>query len=168
MAKVDDYRLPHHTYHTRTRTHTHMHTHTHIGLCILLHHCHGYSNIKKTLHVVYKHAQIQTQNTLQTSQTGRQPPPLGPRYHSDKTHAVRGWHRCIAISARRAGKSLKVDFHGQQWDNRGSDGRRVHHIHGDVDDIGGLLKQPLAITEVTAHRRGLHHTRTDVQAQHDR
>ena len=93
-----------------------------------------------------------------------------PRYHSggDKTHAVRG---CNAISARCAGKSLKVDFHGQQWDNRGSDGRRVHRIHGDVEGIGGLLKQyhvPLAITEVTAHRRGLHHTRTDVQAQHDR
>ena len=92
-----------------------------------------------------------------------------PRYHSggDKTHAVRG---CNAISARRAGKSLKVDFHGQQWDNRGSDGRHVHHIHGDVEGIGGLFKQhhvPLAITEVTAHRRGLHHTRTDVQAQHD-
>ena len=36
-----------------------------------------------------------------------------PRYHSggDKTHAVRG---CNAISARRAGKSLKVDFHGRQ------------------------------------------------------
>ena len=36
-----------------------------------------------------------------------------PRYHSggDKTHAVRG---CNAISARRTGKSLKVDFHGQQ------------------------------------------------------
>ena len=77
------------------------------------------------------------QNTLQTSQTGRQPPPLGPRYHSggDKTHAVRG---CNAISARRAGKSLKVDFHGQQWDNRGSDGHRVHRIHGDIE---GLLKQ---------------------------
>ena len=74
-----------------------------------------------------------------------------PRYHSggDETHAVRG---CNAISARRAGKSLKVDFHGQQWDNRGSDGRRVHRIHGDVEGIGGLLKQyhvPLAITEVT-------------------
>ena len=73
------------------------------------------------------------------------------RYHSggDKTHAVRG---CNAISARRAGKSLKVNFHGQQWDNRGSDGRRVHRIHGDVEGIGGLLKQyhvPLAITEVT-------------------
>ena len=64
-----------------------------------------------------------------------------PRYHSggDKTHAVRG---CNAISARRAGKSLKVDFHGQQWDNRGSDGHRVHCIHGDVEGIGGLLKQP--------------------------
>ena len=71
------------------------------------------------------------QNTLQTSQTGRQPPPLG----GDKTHAVRG---CNAISARRAGKSLKVDFHGQQWDNRGSDGHRVHRIHGDIE---GLLKQ---------------------------
>ena len=36
-----------------------------------------------------------------------------PRYHSggDKTHAVKG---CNAISARRAGKSLKVDFHGRQ------------------------------------------------------
>ena len=36
-----------------------------------------------------------------------------PRYHSggDKTHAVRG---CNAISARCAGISLKVDFHGQQ------------------------------------------------------
>ena len=36
-----------------------------------------------------------------------------PRYHSggDKTHAVRG---CNAISACRAGKSLKVDFHGRQ------------------------------------------------------
>ena len=105
------------------------------------------------------------QNTLQTSQTGRQLPPLGPRYHSggDKTHAVRGYN---AISGRRAGKSLKADFHGQQWDNR-----RVHCIHGDVEGIGGLLKQhhvPLAITEVTAHRRGLQHTRTDVQAQHDR
>ena len=68
-----------------------------------------------------------------------------PRYHSrgDKTHAGRG---CNAISARRAGKSLKVDFHGQR------DGRRVHRIHGDVEGIGGLLKQyhvPLAITEVT-------------------
>ena len=68
-----------------------------------------------------------------------------PRYHSggDKTHAVRGGN---AISARRAGK---VDFHGQQWDNRGSDGRRVHRIHGDIEGIGGLLKQYLAITEVT-------------------
>ena len=55
------------------------------------------------------------QNTLQTSQTVRQPPPLGPKYHSggDKTHAVRG---CNAISPRCAGKSLKVDFRGQQWD----------------------------------------------------
>ena len=80
------------------------------------------------------------------------------RYHSggDKTHAVRGGN---AISARRAGKSLKVDFHGQQWDNHGSDGRCVHRIHGDLEGIGGLLKQyhvPLAITEDTAHRRGLH------------
>ena len=64
-----------------------------------------------------------------------------PRYHSggDKTHAVRG---CNAISARRAGKSLKVDFHGQQWNNHGSDGRCVHRIHGDVEGIGGLLKHP--------------------------
>ena len=34
----------------------------------------------------------------------------------------------------------------------GSDGCHVHRIHGDVEGIGGLLKQyhvPLAITEVT-------------------
>ena len=34
----------------------------------------------------------------------------------------------------------------------GSDGCQVHRIHGDVEGIGGLLKQyhvPLAITEVT-------------------
>ena len=55
-----------------------------------------------------------------------------PRYHSggDKTHAVRGSN---AISAQCARKSLKIDFHGQQWDNRGSDGHRVHHIHGDIE-----------------------------------
>ena len=59
-----------------------------------------------------------------------------PRYHSggNNTHAERG---CNAISAQRAGKFLKVDFHGQQWNNRSSD---VHRIHGDVEGIGGLLK----------------------------
>ena len=105
------------------------------------------------------------QNTLQTSQTGRQPPPLGPRYHSggDKTHAVRG---CNAISARRAGKSLKVDFHGQQWDNRGSDGRHVHRIHGDIGRPAQIV--PRTPGHHRGYRRGLHHTLTDVQAQHDR
>ena len=65
---------------------------------------HAHNDITHTCTHVYTQSVTRTHTQSHT-----------PRYHSggDKTHAVRGCN-AIHVSARRAGKSRKVDFHGRQ------------------------------------------------------